>query len=97
MSVIMLSPEGFSSNEDEDEVEIDEPPPKRPSKHELCHAIDVLRMFSLLVEVDIDSLKSTVRNLSRIIDSDRLVEKGQGVLTDYFSKKVNRKNSVAVA
>jgi len=49
---------------------IDELPPKRPSKHELCQAIDVLRTFSLPVEVDIDSSKSNVRKLSRIIDSN---------------------------
>ena len=33
--------------EEEDKVVIDEPAPKRPSKQELCHAIDVLRTFSL--------------------------------------------------
>ena len=37
------------------------------------------------------------RNISRIILSNRLVEKCQGVLTDYFSRKINRLNSVAVA
>ena len=50
--------------EEEDEVMIDEPPPKRPSKQELCHAIDVLQTCSLFVEVAIDSLKSNVRNIS---------------------------------
>ena len=59
-------------------------PPKRPSKQELCHAM--LQTFSLFSEVDIDSFKSNLRKISRIIDSDRLVEKRQGVLTDYFSK-----------
>jgi len=44
-------------------------------------------MFSLSVEFDIDSFKSNVRKLSRIIDSSGLVEKHQGVLTDYLSKK----------
>ena len=51
--------------------------------------VDMLQTFSLFVqvEVDINSFKSNVRNISRIIDSNRLVEKRQGVLTDYFSKK----------
>ena len=31
--------------EEEDEVVFDEPPPKRPSKQELCHAVDVLLSY----------------------------------------------------
>ena len=73
------------------------PPLKRPSKQEMCHAIDVLQKFSLFSEVAIDSFKSTVRTISKIINSNRLVEKRQGLSTVYFSKKVNRMNSVAVA
>ena len=62
---------------------IDEPPPKQ----ELCHAIHVLQTISLFTEVDIDSFKSKIRNISRIIESNRLVEKHYSVLTGYFSKK----------
>ena len=52
-------------NELEGEDVINEPPSKRPSKEELCHAIDVLETFSLFAEVDIDSFKSNVTNISR--------------------------------
>ena len=41
---------------EEDEIVIDEPSPKRPSKQELCHTIDLLLTFSLIVEVDINLL-----------------------------------------
>ena len=71
---------------EEDEVFIEEPPPKRPSNQDLCHAIDVLQTFSLFVRVDHDSFKTKIKNISRIVDRDRLVEKRQGLLTDYFSK-----------
>ena len=82
----------FQSNrnedqEDEDEVVTDEPPPKRPSKQELSNAMDVLQTFSLFVGVDVDMFKSNIKNISRIIDRDRSVEKRQGLLTDYFSNK----------
>lgn len=73
--------------EEDDEVFIDEPPPKRPSRHELCQAIDVLQTFGLFVEVEMDSFKTNLRKLSRIVDSNRFVEKRQGLLTDYFTKK----------
>lgn len=73
--------------EEEDEVLIDEPPPKRPSKHELCHTMGVLQTFSLFIEVETDSFKTNLRKLSRMIDSNRFVEKRQGTLTDYFMKK----------
>lgn len=73
--------------EEEDEVLIDEPPPKRPSKHKRCHAIGVLQTFSLFIEVETDSFKTNLRKLSRMIDSNRFVEKRQGTLTDYFTKK----------
>ena len=43
-------------------------------------------VWGLSVEVDIDSFTSNIRNISRIIDSNRLVEKRQGILTSYFSK-----------
>ena len=66
---------------------IDEPSPKRPSKHELCHAMGVLQTFSLFIEVETDSFKTNLRKLSRMIDSNRFVEKRQGTLTDYFMKK----------
>ena len=72
--------------EEDDEVFIEEPPPKRPSKQDLGHAIDVLQTFSLFVRVDHDSFKTNIKNISRIVDRDRLVEKRQGLLTDYFSK-----------
>ena len=72
--------------EEDDEVFIEEPPPKRPSKQDLCHAIDVLQTFSLFVRVDHDSFKTNIKNISRIVDRDRLVEKRQGLLTYYFSK-----------
>ena len=82
----------FQSNrnedqEDEDEVVTDEPPPKRPSKQELSNAMDVLQTFSLFVGVDVDMFKSNIKNISRIIDRDRSVEKRQGLLTHYFSNK----------
>ena len=70
----------------DDEVFIEEPPPKRPSKQDLCHAIDVLQTFSLIVRVDHDYFKTNIKNISRIVDRDRFVEKRQGLLTDYFSK-----------
>lgn len=73
--------------EEEDEVLIDEPPPKRPSKHKRCHAIGVLQTFSLFIEVETDSFKTNLRKLSRMVDSNRFVEKRQGTLTDYFTKK----------
>lgn len=73
--------------EEEDEVLIDEPPPKRPSKHELCHTMGVLQTFSLFIEVETDSFKTNLRKLSRMVDSNRFVEKRQGTLTDYFTKK----------
>ena len=80
----------FQPSDDEvkkdDEVFIEEPPPKRPSKQDLCHTIDVLQTFSLFVQVDHDSFKTNIKNISRIVDRDRLVEKRQGLLTDYFSK-----------
>lgn len=47
---------------EEDEVLIDELPPKRPSKHELCHAIGMLQIFSLFVERDTNSFKSNLGN-----------------------------------
>ncbi len=43
-----------------------------------------------LMKADIDSFRSNLKKLSRVIDSYRLAEKRQGVL------KVNRMNSVAV-
>ena len=55
-------------------------------KQDLCHAIDVLQTFSLFERVDHDSFKTNIKNISRIVDRDRLVEKRQGLLTDYFSK-----------
>ena len=48
-----------------DEVVI-EPLPKQ----ELGHAIHALQTFSLFAEVDIDSFKSSIRNISRIIVAD---------------------------
>ena len=60
--------------EEDDEVFIEEPPPKRPSKQDLCQAIDLLQTFSLFVLVDHDSFKTNIKNISRIVDSDRLVE-----------------------
>lgn len=47
---------------------------------------DVLQTFGLFVKVETDSLKTNLRQLSRIIDSKRFIEKCQGVLTDYFTK-----------
>lgn len=73
--------------EEEDEVLIDEPPPKRPSKHKRCHAIGMLQTFSLFIEVETDSFKTNLRKLSRMVNSNRFVEKRQGTLTDYFTKK----------
>ena len=71
--------------DDENEVVTDEPPPKRPSKQELSHAMDVLQTFSLFVGVDVNSFKSNIKNISRIIDRDGSAKKHQGLLTDYFS------------
>ena len=87
-------PSNNNGPKEEDEVVIYEPPPKRPSKQELCDAIAVLQTLSLSVEVYIDSFKSNLRNISRIIDSNRLVEKLEAVLTDFFSKKVTKSHEL---
>jgi len=70
---------------------------ERPSKQDLCHAIDVLLTFSLFVRVDHDSFKTNIKTILRIVDRDRLLEKRQGLLTDYFQKLSNSMNSVAVS
>lgn len=71
-----------NENQDEEEDEEEEPPPRGPSRHKLNHAVDVLQ--TLFERLDFMSFTSNIKNISRIIDRDRSVEKRQGLLTGYF-------------
>ena len=81
-------PSGNTEAEDDDLVIEEPPPPKRPSRHEVSAAIDVLHTFSLFLSTDhFAEFKSGVEKLTNIVDRNRIDGQRQIFVTDFFSIK----------
>ena len=63
------------------------PPPKRPSKHEVSAAIDVLETYSLFLNNQFVDFKSGTEKLCNVIDRNRMAAKRQGLMKDYSSNQ----------